>query len=199
MSTTRTSPSASSLRQQRIERVELPLADLTRRHERGRFDRRVETDERDGADAAHERKLRRRRAGKLGAKLVGPHVVGPAPDADIAAQAGVDVMIARHDRHVLGRAHRVQPRLRRLVLHRQPEIDEIARDGDMIGLVRQQVRDDEIERGARMGAPALALPVEVAEAALNVEVAQSDAGQRRKMHIRHVGKRDRFAHAGLGR
>ena len=46
--------------------------------------------------------------------------------------------------------------------------------------------------------PALALIVDVAEAAFEIEVAQRDARYRRKMHIRHVGKRNRFAHRRLG-
>ena len=136
MSTTRTRPFRLELRQQRIERGELRLADLAGGDERRRLDRRVEADERDRSDAAHEGKLRRRLDLELGAQRVGAHVVGPALDARIAAQRRIDVVVAGNDRHVVRRADLVQPGRRRLVLGRQAEIDEIAGDGDVVRLVR---------------------------------------------------------------
>ena len=191
-------PFRLELRQQLVQRVELRLANLAGGNERRRLDGRVEADERDGADAAHEGKPHGRPCIELGAEGVGAHVVGPQLDARIAAQRRIDVVVTRHDGHVMRRADLVQPCGRRLVLSGQPQVDEIAGDGDMIGLVRQHVGHDEIERRAVVRAAALALPIDVAEAALDVEMTQRNSRHRRKMHIRHVGKRDRFAHRGLG-
>ncbi len=76
---------------------------------------------------------------------------------------------------MLGVPDVAQPRAGSLVFGGKSEVDEIAGDGNMIGLVGQHVADHEIEAVARVGATALALPIQIAEPTFDVEMAKRQA------------------------
>ena len=94
----------------------------------------------------------------------------------------------------LGRTQSLEPRVRRLVLAGQPEIDEIAGDGDMVRPLRLEIGDHEIEAFAAMHARAAALPVEISQSAFDVEVAQGETAHRGQMDVRYLCKRERVGH-----
>jgi hypothetical protein len=61
--------------------------------------------------------------------------------------------------------------------------------------MRQHVGDHEIEGVAAVNLPAAAVPVEIAETALDVEVAQSEPAQGREVDVGELGESDCVRHA----
>ncbi len=93
-----------------------------------------------------------------------------------------------------GEPEHLEPRQRRGMLVRQPDVAEIAADGDVVRPLGGEVGDDALERIAQMDAPALAHPVETAEPAFEVPIARGEAGDRPEMHVGQVRDGDGFGH-----
>ena len=178
MSTTRTRPSASSCGSSASSAASCALADLAGGDERRRLDRGVEADERNRADAAHEGKLRRRRRGESLPPMrrrACSRPSGRRPDHRAASNRcrGCRARPSRGRACPTSCSHAVaasystgRPRLIRSPV-----------TAIWSGLWRKHIRDDEIERRAIVRVAALALPVEVAESALDIEMAQRDTRQ----------------------
>ena len=107
------------------------------------------------------------------------------------ANAGhIGIVISRHQRNVVRRADAFQPFSRRGEFQRQRDVDEIAGDRDVAGMLRVHVGDEFVQHFAAMNGVALALPVHVADGALAGEVAQPRLRHRAEMRIGQVRKQE---------
>lgn len=154
---------------------DLMLAELARGDKGRRFHSRVQSDERQRPDPAHERKRER-----LG---LSPHIGGPALDAGIARQVGIDVVIAGNDGDALRRADAEQPLRRGFIFRRKPQVDEIAGDGDVIGAQSHRVRDQPVGDRTLVHAAPATLPVQIPECALGIPIARRKSRHGREVYV----------------
>ena len=106
--------------------------------------------------------------------------------------AHVGIVIAGNDRHPIRWADAFQPLAGRCEFRWQRQIDQIAGDGDVVGLLDVEVRPQQVEQFAAVDGVAIALPVGVAERALADQFVQARRRQRRQMRVRemcqHIGR-----------
>ena len=103
--------------------------------------------------------------------------------------ANIGVVIAGDDGDAIRRADAFQPCQRRRKLGFQREIDEIARDRNVVRRLRLHVRHQRIEHVAAVEFMAIAGPVEIAERALSGQLGKPRRRQWRKMRIGQMGQR----------
>jgi hypothetical protein len=104
-------------------------------------------------------------------------------------RANISVVIAGNDGDPIGFADVSQPRQRWREFRLQREIDQVAGDGDVVGPLRMQVRDQRIEHLAPLIFMASARPVEIAERALARELGHPRRRQGRQMRIGQMRQR----------
>ena len=172
-----------------IERIELRAAEPAGGHQRRCRHRRGYADQRQRPAPAHERK---RRAVGLG---IAAQIWLEGVDEMMPRGAHIGVVIAGHDRDLLRRADAFEPRLRRLELRLQRQIDEIAGHRDVVRPLRLQVGDQRIQHLAAVIFVAVAGPVEIAKRALADEIAHPRRGQRRQMRIGQMRQREGIRHS----
>ena len=107
-------------------------------------------------------------------------------------RAHVGVVIAGNEADVGRVAERPHPQRRAAELGRHADIDEIAGDGDMIGALRAQIRDEPRQQGHVVEPLASPLPVDEPHDALQPQI--GEAGHRRGAQVRVGDVRDRKAH-----
>ena len=168
--------------QDRRQRLDLPRAEPAGRHQRPGRRRRAEADQRDVAAHPHERKglavrvfgvalgPRRERRGEVGHRV-----------------AHIGVVVAGREGHVRRLAERPHPFRRATKLRRQRDVDEIAGDRDMVGLLGAHVGDQTGERRHVAEAFAPALPVDVAHEALEPHLVEARPRQRPEMDVGEMG------------
>ncbi len=110
-------------------------------------------------------------------------------------EADIGVVVAGDRGHVARRAEMAQPFRGADELLRQAEIDEVAGDGDLVGLALHDIAGEEVEDLAAMHELAAAMPVHVAEDALRHEVAAARARHRAQVN---VGKMREGEHGRTG-
>ena len=186
MRTTRKRSSRPSASQRLGERLGLGFADPARRHQRRGGHGARHADQRHRLADADERETGR-------AAVVAGHERRPCLGvvADGAGQVGI--VIAGDDGDVPLLAERCKPGAGGVDLRRQPDIDQVAGDRDVVRLRAAEVVDqrDEAGRTERCGTPAP--PVGVAEGALRGEVAPADRRQRPEMRIGEMGESEHRA------
>ena len=157
-------------------------------NERRRLDRRVQSDDRYRPDAPHEGE---------GQRIVfASHVFGPPRDTRVAVEARIDVVISRHDSDVRRRTYASKPTKRRLVFGRQTEIDEIARDRDMVGAERNRIRYQLIGCLGLVNATPLSNPIGIAKQTLRIPIPPCSTKNRRQVHVGKVRERESLGHVG---
>ena len=108
---------------------------------------------------------------------------------------GVDVVVARHDRNVLGISERLQPGESGFVLARKADVGEVAGNCDMIRLLGHRIDGDGIGEQSLVHRAALALPIQIAKSALQVPIARVETGYGSEVQVGDVGKGDGIGHA----
>ena len=154
------------LRQQAIERVELPRAELPGGHQGCGRHRGGEADQRQRPAAAQEGK--RDVVGRQ--RVVAMQVIGKFLSEQMLRISHIGVVVAGNDRDLIRRPDTLQPRARRHEFRRKREIHEIAGDGDVIRLLRLHIVDKEIKHLAPVDGMPIAFPVQIAECALAREL-----------------------------
>ena len=137
------------LGEERFQPVGLMAADVARRHEGRRRDGRRYSDQRDMALAAHEGE--QRLVDKL--RLVAEHPRRPERAVTMMRARHIGVVVAGDGGHQVGRAELLQPAPGILEFLAHGDVGEVAGDGDVVGRLRLQVRDQPVERvgGDRSG------------------------------------------------
>ncbi len=179
--------------EQRAEPVRLVLAEKAVGHEGRGGARRRHADQRHLA--AHAQIGKGVAVGRR-VQAVARHPGAPGAADLVEGARHIGVVIARHDRNILGRAQRLQPEPRQLDLAVERQIDEVAGDGEMVDAGRLDVGDDRAEHAVMHDVAAVALPVDVADHALGREVAIGYIGKRTEMDIGNM--REPEHHAFLG-
>ena len=171
-------------REQRVEARDLLRAEPAGGEKRRGRHRAREADQRERPAPAHEGK-----AQVGGIRRVVAHELPPGRVRG-ERLAHIGVVIAGHQRHVVRRAERVQPRARRRVFRQQPDIDEVAGDRDVVGRLRVQVAHQELDPlGAVDPVPGVP-PMQIAEHALVGELAQPRPRQRREMRVGEMSENE---------
>jgi hypothetical protein len=180
--------SRARLGEQRGEGVELRAPEPARRHQRPG---RLPGGQADDRDVAANAQIGERR-------IAG--VAGRPPGERRAEQRHrrphIGVVISRHEAHVERVAERLHPGRSAAELGRHADVDEVARDRDVIGALGPQVHDQALEHRHVVEPFAPALPVDVAHEALEPEVRAE--GRRRGRQMRVGDVRDREAHGPPG-
>ena len=169
------------------EPADLLAAEASRRHKGRRRQRGRQSDQRQRAAPAHERKRR------LG-RIVAAHVVAPMQLRMLRGRAYIGIVIAGHQGDVVRRPERREPGARRRVFAGERDVDEVAGHRDVVGRLRLQVGHDAREHVGAMDQVALAPPVQKAGGALADELGQSRLRQRREMRVRQMREHE---HGGV--
>ena len=91
---------------------------------------------------------------------------------------------------MFGGADALQPRTGRREFRLQRDIDEIAGDGDVVGPLRPQVRNQRVQHLAAMNFVTVARPVQIPVARLPMSSRKLRRRQRRKMRIGQMRQRE---------
>ena len=100
-------------------------------------------------------------------------------------------MVAGDHGHILRRTQALHPGQRVDVLLRQADVDEVARDGDVVGRLGLEVGDDALEHVHPVGIAAFAQPIHVAEQPFDIPIARSETGDGTQVHVREMRDDDR--------
>jgi len=131
------------LRQDAVQRIALRLPEPSRRHEGTRRHSRRDADQRKLAAAAHKRKCDGMSCQRpVAAQVISAHFSEPT-----LGGARIGVVIAGDDGDAFGRADALKPGTGGRKFRFQRDVDEIAGNGDVVGSLRPQVRNQ------RVGAP----------------------------------------------
>jgi hypothetical protein len=101
-------------------------------------------------------------------ELIAAHVRAPFALRLCGGLAHIEIVIARHERDVIGRAELFEPRTRGPKLRRKRNVDEIPGDRQMVVLLGGEIAHDRIQYIRTMDRSALTQPVEIAERAFSV-------------------------------
>ncbi len=83
-----------------------------------------------------------------------------------------------------------------LKLRSEREIDEVARDGNVVRLYRREIGDERVDHGRTVMRAAPQPPVEPAGDALAEEIGEADVRHGRQVRIGKVGEREHECHSG---
>ena len=172
------------LRKDAVERLELGVAELARRHQRQRRHGGGNADQGHGSAPAQERE------GGAAIGLVAPQVIVPGFRRAMPFGADIGVVIAGDHGDMLAGAHALQPGPRRREFGFERKIDEIACHRDVVRPLRPDIGDQRIQHLAAVVFVAVACPVEVTERTLAGEIAKPRRRQGRQMRIRQMRQRE---------
>src|SRR5262249_51811171 len=127
-----------------------------------------------------------KRKGSVAGSFVTSEIIAKCLHEAMARRAHIGVVIAGDRGHEFRRPDAREPFARRWKFCLQREIDEIARDGDVIGRLRLHVGDQRVQHVAPVIPSAIAGPIEVTQRALPRELGQPRPGQRRQMWVRQM-------------
>ena len=108
--------------------------------------------------------------------------------AGLGVKPHIGVVIAGDGGHSARRSEMMQPFRGADEFLGQAEIDEIAGDGDVVGLLLDDVAGDEVEDLAPMHVFPPAMPIDVAEHALAQQLAAPGARHRAQMNVGEMGE-----------
>jgi len=134
------------------------LAKATRRHEGAGRHAARKRDEYDLAAPADE--------GKTIEAVVAAHVIVPELRREFFDAVDINVVVARHDRYVIGTSDCFEPAPGPRIFAGQREINEIAGHRDMADGSRLQIARDRVQHVRPVDVFALALPIDETEGAL---------------------------------
>ena len=189
----RNRPCFAALVEQHAEPVRLVLAEEAVRHEGRRRARAGHADQRHlAADAEIGKGV------AVGRRIlaVSRHPDAPGTADLVEGARHIGVVIAGHDRNVLGRPERFQPELRQFDLAVERQVDEVAGDGEMVDAHGLDVGDDRADHAIMHDVAAMALPVDVADHALGREVPIGYIGKGTEMDVGDMGEPEHHAFLG---
>jgi len=161
-----------------LEPLELGRAEPAASEQRRGRQGRVEADQRQGADAVHERPA-----------LVAARPVGPMGEALRGRDRHQRVVVARHQAEGTAGRERTEPFGRLAKLGREREVGDVAGDDDVVDSRRTHVRGQGFEDLGAMQV-ATAAPRQGAELALGKPLAQREPRLERKVQVGDVGQRE---------
>src|SRR5262245_6145178 len=116
------------------------------------------------------------------------HVWSPLAGGESGGLAGINVLIAGDEADVLWRTKVLKPCATLPNLCGKRDIDNIARDRDVIRLLRLDVGDDRRERSRVVNETTLFLPVDVARCTFADQLLPVRSRQRCEMRVRKMGE-----------